>query len=140
VTQTFQPFTGVVPMLICRDGAAEVEFCIRAFGAVELSRRAAADGAVVHVTLRIANALLMVHGEVPSFPSQAPADDGSSPVVIYLYVEDADATLARAMAAGARLALPAVDAPWGDRVGRIVDAEGHVWNVAAQRRPTPSAA
>src|SRR5690606_40757234 len=101
--QTSQQFTGVVPMLICRDGAAEVDFCIRAFGAVELSRRTASDGALVHATLRVSNALLMVHGEVPSFPSQSPAADGSSPVVIYIYVEDADWVLERAIAAGARL-------------------------------------
>lgn len=127
-------------MLICHDGAAEVVFCARAFGAVELSRRSAADGTVVHATLQIGSALLMVHGEVPSFPNQAPPADGSSPVVIYLYVEDADAVLQRALAAGARLTLPAMDAPWGDRVGRVVDAEGHVWNVASQRAPMPSSA
>ena len=127
-------------MLICRDGAAEIAFCTRAFGAVELSRRSAADGSVMHATLRVANALLMVHGEVPSFPSQAPAVDGSSPVVIYLYVEDVDRVLEQAIAAGARLALPAMDAPWGDRVGRIVDGEGHVWNVASRRAPKPGAA
>ena len=138
--QTTRQFTGVVPMLICRDGAAEIDFCARAFGAVELSRRSGADGTLVHATLRVANALLMIHGEVPSFPSRAPATDGSSPVVIYLYVEDADLVLERAIAAGARLALPAMDAPWGDRVGRVIDSEGHVWNVASQSAPTPSAA
>jgi PhnB protein len=127
---------GIVPMLICRDAAAELEFCARAFGAVELSRRSAEDGSVMHATLWVANALLMVHGEVASFPSQGPAADGSSPVVIYLYVEDADRVLERAVAAGARLTLPPVDAPWGDRVGRIVDPAGHVWNVAS--RPAPA--
>jgi hypothetical protein len=40
-----QHVIGVIPMLICRDGAAEIEFCARAFGAIELSRRAAADAA-----------------------------------------------------------------------------------------------
>ena len=130
--QTTQHVTGVVPMLICRDGAAEIAFCARAFGAVELSRRSAADGAVMHATLWVANALLMVHGEVATFPSAAPAADGSSPVVIYLYVEDVDRVVERAVAAGARLTSPPVDTPWGDRVGRIVDPEGHVWNVASR--------
>jgi PhnB protein len=129
---TAAKFTGIVPMLICRDGAAEIDFCTRAFGAVELSRRSAPDGAVMHATLRVSNALVMVHGEVPSFPSQAPNVDGSSPVVLYLYVEDADRVLEQAVAAGARLTLPPMDAPWGDRVGRIVDPAGHVWNVASR--------
>ena len=104
--QTTQRFTGVVPMLICFDGAAEIAFCTRAFGAVELSRRSVADGSVVHATLRVANALVMVHSEVATFPSQAPAVDGSSPVVMYLYVEDADRIVERAVAAGARLTVP----------------------------------
>lgn len=134
--QSSEYVMGVVPMLICRDAAAEIEFCARAFGAVELSRRSAEDGTVMHATLWVANALLMVHGEVASFPSLGPTADGSSPVVIYLYVEDADRILERAVAAGARVTFPPVDAPWGDRVGRIVDPAGHVWNVAS--RPAPA--
>ena len=135
-----QRFTGVVPMLICRDGAAEIAFCTRAFGAVELSRRSAEDGSVVHATLRVANALVMVHGEVPTFASEAPVADGSSSVVIYLYVEDADRIVKQAVAAGAQLTLPLTDAPWGDRVARIVDPAGHVWNVASQLAPSSGAA
>lgn len=127
-------------MLVCRDGAAEVAFCVRAFGAVELSRRSAADGSVVHATLRVADALVMVHGEVPTFPSRAPPPDGSSLVVLYLYVDDADRVVEAAVAAGARLARPLEDAPWGDRVGRIVDPAGHVWNVASRPAPAPGTA
>ncbi len=62
--QPTDQFTGVVPMLICRDAAAAIAFCVRAFDAVELSRRSADDGAVVHATLRVANALVVDDGEV----------------------------------------------------------------------------
>jgi RimJ/RimL family protein N-acetyltransferase len=34
----------VIPMLVCRDGASEIDFCKTAFGAVELARRSAPDG------------------------------------------------------------------------------------------------
>jgi PhnB protein len=95
---------------------------------------------VLHATLRVANALLMVHSEVASFPNLAPAPDGSSPVVIYLYIEDVDHIVERAVAAGARLTLPPMDAPWGDRVGRIVDPAGHVWNIASRPAPASDAA
>jgi PhnB protein len=53
-------------------------------------------------------------------------------VVIYVYVEDVDTVIDRAIAAGARILLPATNAFWGDRVGRIIDPSGHVWNVAAR--------
>lgn len=120
----------IIPMLTCRDGAAEIEFCKQAFGAVELSRRCDDAGNVLHATLGIGALLLMVHGETQHLASRAPGIDGSSPVVLYLYLEDVDAVIERAVAAGARILLPAEDQFWGDRVGRIVDPQGHVWNVA----------
>lgn len=122
----------IIPMLVCRSASAEIEFCKTAFGAVELSRRIAQGGAVLHAALRVGAAMIMVHGEVPTFASRAPKVDGSSAVVIYLYLLGVDAAIERAIAAGARLLLPAQNAPWGDRVGRIVDPEGHVWNIASR--------
>jgi len=122
----------VIPMLVCRDAAAEIEFCKTAFGAVERSRRSAPDGIVIHATLSISDALIMVHGEFPNLASRAPQSDGSSSVVIYVYVDAADAVIERAVVAGARVLIPVTNAPWGDRVGRIIDPAGHVWNVAAR--------
>jgi PhnB protein len=119
-------------MLVCADAAAEIEFCKAAFGAVELSRRSHADGSVTHATMGIGELLIMVHGETPHLASRAPLRDGSSPVVIYLYLEDVDGVIARAVAAGARVLTPIADQFWGDRMGRIVDPAGHVWNVASR--------
>jgi len=122
----------LIPMLVCADAAAEIEFCKAAFGAAELSRRADADGSVTHATLGIGELLIMVHGETRHLASPAPLKDGSSPVVIYLYLEDVDSVIARAVAAGARVLTPIADQFWGDRMGRIVDPQGHVWNVASR--------
>jgi PhnB protein len=129
----------VIPMLVCRDAAAEIGFCKAAFGAVELSRRSAQDGTVVHATLAIGDSLLFVHDESPHLASRAPQPDGSSSVVIYIYLVDVDAVIERAVAAGARVLLPATDVSWGDRVGRIVDPAGHVWNVATRADTAPPA-
>jgi len=119
-------------MLVCRDAAAEIAFCERVFGAVVLSRRTAKSGAVVHATLQIDQALIMVHDESPHLASRAPQRDGSSPVIVYLYGDEVDAIVAKAITAGARVILPPADQFWGDRVGRIADPEGHVWNIAAR--------
>jgi PhnB protein len=54
-------------------------------------------------------------------------------------VADADIVIERAVAAGARVLMPAADMFWGDRVGRIIDPSGHVWNVAARVEGTSSA-
>ena len=122
----------VVPMLVCRDAASEMEFCKIAFGGVELARRLAPDGRVVHATLTIGGAMIMIHGEFPALASRAPQSDGSSPVVIYVYVEDVDTMVNRALGAQATVLLPVANQPWGDRVGRIIDPAGHVWNLASR--------
>ena len=124
-------------MLVCRDAASEIAFCKTAFGAVELSRRAEADGTVVHATLTIGEAMLFIHGEFPALASSAPQLDGSSSVVIYVYLEDVDRVIDRAVAAGATVLMPVTNAFWGDRVGRIIDPSGHVWNVATRTKDKP---
>ena len=131
-TTTASRVRALIPMLVCLDGASEIDFCQRVFGAIELARRSAEDGTVMHATLTIGENLIMVHGEFQALASRAPPLDGGSPVVIYIYVEDADAVITRALSAGARVLIPAADQPWGDRVGRIIDPSGHVWNVAAR--------
>jgi PhnB protein len=127
----------VVPMLVCRDAASEIEFCKSAFDAVELSRRAGEDGTVVHATLTIGESMIFVHGEFPKLASCAPQLDGSSPVVIYVYLEDVDRVIDRAVAVGAKVLMPVTNAFWGDRVGRIIDPSGHVWNVATRIKDMP---
>lgn len=122
----------LVPMLVCRDAAEEIAFCKAAFGAVELSRRTASDGSVVHATLMIHQSLFMVHDVSPHLASQPPALDGSSCVVTYLYGEEVDSVIEKAVLAGAKVLMPAADQFWGDRVGRVIDPAGHVWNIASR--------
>ncbi len=130
--ESAKQFRGAIPMLVCADPAAEIEFCKAVFGAEELSRRTGPDGAVIHALLKIGATLAMVHGVVPHLASRAPELDGSSPVVIYNYVSDADACIEKAVGAGARVLMPVANMPWGDRVGRILSPSGHVWNIASR--------
>jgi PhnB protein len=126
----------VIPMLVCRDAASEIDFCMAAFGALELTRRTGPDQTVVHATLSVGAAMIMIHGKFASLASRAPQADGSSPVVIYVYVDDVDAVIERATCAGARVLIPVANQFWGDRVGRILDPSGHVWNVATRIEET----
>jgi PhnB protein len=119
-------------MLVCTDAASEIEWCKRVLAAAEVARRVAQDGKVVHATLRVGDAMIMIHGEFPNLASRAPQLDGSSPVVIYFYVPEVDAVVDLAVANHARVLIPAVNQPWGDRVCRIIDPAGHVWNIATR--------
>jgi PhnB protein len=78
----------------------------------------------------------MIEAEWPSLASRAPRVDGSSPVVMFVYVEDIDATFARAVAAGAETLLPPQDQFWGDRTCRVLDPSGHVWTIASRIQET----
>jgi len=124
----------VIPRLVCRDPAAAIDFCVQTFGAVERGRRPGPDGTVAHAMMTIGPAMLMIEGEWPTLSSRAPQLDGSSSVVIYVYVEDVDETVARAI--GARILVPVQNQFWGDRSAWIMDPSGHVWTVASRIEET----
>jgi len=126
----------VIPRLFCRDPEAALEFCVSTFGAVVLNRRPGPDGEVAHALVTIGPAMLMVEAEWPTLPSRAPSLDGTSPVVIFVYVEDVDDTVARATASGAKVLVPAQNQFWGDRTAWIMDPSGHVWTVASRVEET----
>lgn len=126
----------LIPRLFCRDPGAEIDFCRATFRAGELGRRPGPDGNVVHAMLTIGPAMLMIEAEWPGSASRAPTPDGSSPVVVYVYVEDVDATVERAVAAGATIMVPVADQFWGDRTAWILDPAGHVWTVASRTEHT----
>ena len=128
----------IIPRLFCRDVAAEIDFCKTTFGAVELVRRPGPDGTVAHGLVTIGPAMVMIEGEWPTLSSRAPQSDGSSPVVIYVYVEDVDKVIERAVAAGATILIPVKDQFWGDRTGRIIDPSGHVWTISTRIEETSS--
>lgn len=126
----------VIPRLFCRDVASEIDFCVNTFGAVEQLRRPGPDNRVAHTLLMIGPAMIMIEAEWPGVPTRAPQPDGSSGVVIYVYVEDVDRTVERALAGGARVLLPVKNQFWGDRIGWIIDPAGHVWTIATRIEET----
>jgi PhnB protein len=140
MTTTVKPIpdtsSSVIPRLFCRDVPAEIDFCKTAFNAVELSRRPGPDGTIAHALLTISSAMVMIEAEYPGLPSRAPAADGNSPVVIYVYVEDVDRAVERAVAAGAKILIPLQNQFWGDRLAWIMAPSGHVWTVASRIEET----
>jgi PhnB protein len=126
----------VIPRLFCRDPVAEIEFCTATFGAIEGVRRPGPDGKVAHALLTIGPAMVMIDSEWPGTTNRAPAPDGSSPVALYVYVENVDETVQRAVARGARILIPLTDQFWGDRTAWIMDPSGHVWTVATRIEET----
>src|SRR2546425_203540 len=91
----------VAPMLSVRQGARAVEFYKAAFGAVEVYRVEAPDGAVVS-RLAVDGAEFWVADESPQHHNFSPESLGGGSVRMVLTVPDPDAMFAKALAAGAR--------------------------------------
>lgn len=120
------------PYITVRDGGAAIEFYRRAFGAVETNRMSDPNGKVGHAELRIGDAVMMLSDEFPEYGARSPETIGGSPVMLHLYVEDVDAVVESAVAAGATLAEPVADQFYGDRGGKLVDPFGHRWWIASR--------
>ena len=123
-------YRSLTPYLIVADGAAAIEFCKSVFGAVERLRLVAPNGKIGHAELEIGDSVIMLADEHPPHEAWAPGHFGGSPVLLHLYVEDVDAVIPRALAAGAILKRPVENQFYGDRSGAVVDPFGHVWHVA----------
>lgn len=127
-------FTAVTPHLVCAGTAEAIEFYKKAFGAVEKSRLPGPDGKVVHAEMSIGGAAIMLGEEAPQWGAFSPKSLKGSPVTIHLYVDDADAMVARATKAGAKVTMPVADMFWGDRYGTIEDPFGHKWGIGTHLR------
>jgi PhnB protein len=126
--------TAVTPHLVCARAADAIEFYKKAFGAVEETRLPGADGKLMHAVIRIGGAAIFLADEMPEWGSLGPKALKGSPVTIHLYVADTDATVARAVKAGAKVTMPVSDQFWGDRYGQLEDPYGHHWSVGTHMR------
>lgn len=120
------------PYITVDDGAAAIDFYRRAFGAEEMSRMADPNGRVGHAEIRIGDAVIMLSDEYPEHGARSPKSIGGSPVMLHLYVEDADAVVAAAVEAGATAESPVEDQFYGDRGGKLTDPFGHRWWIASR--------
>src|SRR5688572_6021307 len=96
----------ITPHLVCANAAKAIEFYKKAFGAVEEARLPGPDGKIMHASIRIGDSCVMLADEYPEWNSFGPKALKGTPVTIHLYVEDADATAANAVKAGAKLTMP----------------------------------
>jgi|SRR5271156_6030940 len=124
--------TTIAPMLSVRNGARAVDFYKAAFGATELFRIDAEDGAVV-ARLSVDGAEFWVADESPEHSNFSPESLRGGTVRMILTVDDPDAAFDRAVTAGAKEVWPVAD-QHGWRLGRIVDPFGHHWEIGKPLR------
>ena len=124
----------VTPHLICAGAADAIKFYKKAFDAVDLGRLPGPKGRIMHAAIRIGDSTVMLVDEMPEWGAFGPKSLKGSPVTIHLYVQDVDASVARAVAAGAKITMPLDDMFWGDRYCKVEDPFGHHWSIATHVR------
>jgi PhnB protein len=123
----------VTPCLTVRGAGRAIEFYAAVFGAAERMRFPGPGDTIAHAEIQIGDSVVIIEEEDPRRGTQAPPSSGlpGSPASLYIYVEDVDAVIARAVDLGATLQRPAQDQFYGERDGHIIDPFGHGWTVAS---------
>jgi PhnB protein len=119
----------ITPSLTCKNTAQAIDFYKSVFGATEIMRMPGPGGMIMHAELQIGNSRIMLADEFPGM-SSAPAPGAINPTILFLYLDNVDATFNRAAAAGAKVDMPLTNQFWGDRYGKITDPFGHQWGLA----------
>lgn len=116
-------FAIVAPYLVVEDAGEYVDFLVDGLGGVHVGTSADPDGRIANAQIRFGDgagaATIMISDATDDFPPGTAA--------LYLYVADADAAMARAVAAGATAISPVGDMLYGDRQGGVVDEWGTTW-------------
>jgi PhnB protein len=122
----------ITPCLVVHGGVRAIQFYADVFHATERMRFPGPDGTVAHAEIEIGDSVVIVEDEYPERGTTAPPPGGvaGSPSFLFIYVEDVDEVIARAVELGAKLQRPPEDQFYGDRDGHIVDPFGHGWTIA----------
>ena len=116
----------ITPYLLVSDASGAIDFYRDVVRPDEIMRHEE-TGTVVHARLSIGNSVL----ELGQHGTHTANDVVVLPWVgVHLYLQDVDAVLAKASAAGSRTLVPIMDQPYGDREVTIVDPFGVVWFLA----------
>lgn len=126
-------YHSILPYLTVNDPQAALAFYERAFGA-ETTLKLMMGDRVGHAEIRIGGAHVMISGEWPDMHIRGPNALGGASSSLTIYVPDADAAYAKAVAEGAEGLRPPEDQFYGDRMGMVTDPFGHRWSLHTHQR------
>jgi len=112
-------FNTVTPYCFVHGAERFMEFLVEGLGGTEVLRHLRPDGLIANGQVGLGTSTIMVSEASREFPPM--------PASYYLYVENADAAMARALAHGATLVMPVGNMPYGDRQGGVRDGHGNLW-------------
>jgi PhnB protein len=122
-------FTQVFPYIFASDAAKYLTFLSEGLGGEIVSVHAAPDGKVGNAHVRFGDTTVMV--------SEANLTLGPMKATYYIYVDDADAAMARAVKAGGIQRGQVAEMPYGERQGGVIDPAGNIWWISQRLSPGP---
>lgn len=126
-------YGAISAMLTVSDIKAAVAFYQKAFGFTKRGVMNGPDGKPVHAELTLRGTTLMLGPENAALDKRSAKTVGASPAGLYLYVENADKVVTKAVNLGATAQGPVMDMFWGDRCGMVVDPDGYMWMVGTHK-------
>jgi PhnB protein len=126
-------YGAVSAILTVSDVKAAVAFYQKAFGFAKRGVMNGPDGKPIHAEVTLRGTTLMLGPENPARGMRSAKTVGASPASLYLYVENVDKTVAKAVGLGATTQGQVMDMFWGDRCGMIVDPDGYGWMVGTHK-------
>ena len=109
---------------------ASIDFLEKTFGFARGVTLADPDGQLRYAEMRHRDSVVVLVRKADG----TTATSGAS--ALYTYVDDVDAVLGQARAAGAAVE-EAEEKPWGDRVAAVRDPDGHRWMLATFKKLAP---
>src|SRR3989442_7452546 len=128
-------YHSVTPYLVQRDTKRALEFYKKAFGAETRMSMPGPGGRIMHAEIKIGDSMVFMADEFPEKAPYVKSQQFAGVVTgsAFLYVQDVDAVVKKAVDAGAKVIMPVADMFWGDRYGKGVDPFGHHWGVATRK-------
>ena len=129
----------LIPQLAYEDIGAALEFLAKAFGFRDLEELHFSndDGSIGHAEMEVSDGERFMLGQAGGHGTSAPRQLGGLSAMIAVYVDDVEAHLAQARAAGAKICAELEDKPWGDRSYEAEDPAGHRWMFCQKIREVP---
>jgi PhnB protein len=126
-------YSAVSAMLTVSDIPNAVNFYQRAFGFTKRAMMNGPDGKPMHAELTLRGTTLMLGPEMAAMGRRSAKSVGASPAGLYLYVENVDKVVSKALSLGGTGKGPVMDMFWGDRSGVVVDPDGYTWMVSTHK-------
>jgi uncharacterized glyoxalase superfamily protein PhnB len=121
----------IIPMLAYADAPAALTFLCEAFGFEERFRMAMDDGRIGHAEIGYQDNIVMLATVWREAGMASPLELSGVHSQIFCRVDNVDAHYEKARAAGATIVAQPADQPYGERMYRAVDPEGHRWIFAS---------